>query len=174
MSIVVRQTLPYTRSELQLDDPNRWGRLFPVIRPSVKVVKSQHGQEVVIDTALATSQDVLITVIGNTYNFPSKILSESNVAAFTIEETGIQNRPPEEVTGVMSSYGFDTGQEAVEMFRVLSSNGFDTSRGVVVVAATSTGRLQVQSPGLLVVNIVGEVTVDHVLSLLSSSNSETR
>ena len=155
MSLVVEQTLPYTKAQLKLDDPKRWTRLFPLMRPSIKAVETASGQTVVVDTALITSKDVLIVAIGSAGNFSSKILSESHLAAFTVEEHG---RP---------------AISAEEIAETLKNSGFPTENGVVVVRASSREDLRA-AQGVAELSVVGELKLDHILSLLLASKSEVK
>jgi hypothetical protein len=155
MSIVVEQTLPYTSSELQLEDPKRWSRLFPLMRPSIKVLEIGNRQTVVVDTALANSKNVLSAAIGSVGNFSSKILSESHVAAFTSEPF---------------ARGIAT---AKDISKALKDSGFPTKNGVVVIRASSKQDLKVTC-GLLEVSIIGELKFDHILSLLASVKPEIK
>jgi len=155
MSIVVEQTLPYTHSQLQLEDPKRWSRLFPLMRPSIKTAEIGNGQTVVLDTALDMTKNVLIAAIGSVGNFSSKILSESNVAAFTSEPFGQGTTSAEDIA------------------KVLKQSGFPTENGVIVVRGGSRQDLKASS-GLVEVAVIGELKFDHILSLLASANPETK
>ena len=157
MSIIIEQTLPYTNSELELEDPTRWSRLFPLMRPSIKVVETSNSQPIMLDVALAKSRNVLIAAIGSVGNFSSKILSASHVAAFTAEP-----------------YGKNTTL-AEDIVTVLKKNGFQTRNGVVVVRTSSKQDLRVSPAGDVVeVVVVGELKLDHVLSMLAASKIETK
>jgi len=155
MSIVVEQTLPYTSSQLQLQDPKRWSRLFPLMRPSIKAVEIENGQAIAVDTALAKSKNVLIAAIGSAGNFSSKILSESHVAAFTSEPAG----------------GGTTSAE--DIAKVLKDSGFPIDNGVVFIRASSKQELKVGS-GVAEVSVIGELKFDHILSLLASVKPEIK
>lgn len=154
MSLVVEQTLPYTSSQLQLEDPNRWSRLFPLMRPSVKTAGNVNSQ-VVIDTALVKSKNVLVATIGSVGNFSSKILSKSHVAAFTSQPFGRGDTSAEDIS------------------RVLNENGFPIENGVVVLRGGSKQDLRV-NPRLVEIAVVGELKFDHILSLLASVKPETK
>ena len=155
MSIVVEQTLPYTNSELQLENPKRWSRLFPLMRQSVKTVDIRNNQTVVLDTALVKSKSVLVAAIGSVGNFSSRILSESHLAAFTSEPFAGGNTSAEDIA------------------KVLKESGFPTENGVVVVRSGSKQDLKA-SAGLVEVAVIGELKSDHILSLLASANLETK
>lgn len=154
MSIIVEQTLPYRNSQLNLDDPKRWSRLFPLMRPSIKVVKTSSGQTTVIDTALAKSNDVLLTAVGSIGNLSSKILSESHLAAFTAVQSG-------------------TTVSGTELGNTLKDSGFPVENGVVAIRVG--GKHIVQSaPGLIDFSVDGELELDHVLSLLLAAKPEVK
>lgn len=155
MSLIVEQTLPYNSSQLQLEDPKRWSRLFPLMRPSIKTIEVDNGQVIVVDTALANSKNVLIAAVGSVGNFSSKILSESHLAAFTIEQNG---RPT---------------ISADKIAKVLKDASFPVENGVVVVRAASTQDLR-RREGVAELSVSGELKLDHVLSLLSAANPEIK
>jgi dihydroxyacetone kinase len=155
MSLVVEQTLPYSKAQLKLGDPKRWSRLFPLMRPSIKAVETASGQTVVVDTALANSKDVLIAAIGNAGNFSSKILSESHLAAFTIEQYGRQAISAEEIA------------------ETLQKSGFPTENGVVVVRVGSKEDLRV-AHFVVELSVDGELKLDHILSLLLATKPEVK
>jgi hypothetical protein len=155
MSLVVEQTLPYSAAALQLEDPKRWSRLFPLIRPSVKAVELPSGQTIVVDTSLVSSKDVLIAVVVRVGNFPNQILSHALPAFATAQD---------------ESAAITT--EDIE--KVLLENGFRTQNGVVVVRTGSRETTRQVSDTAIEVTVVGELKLDHILSLLLSSNSETK
>lgn len=154
MSLVVEQTIPYSNTQLQLDEWTRWSRLFPLMRPSVKVVEAPTGQPVVIDTSLAKSKDVLIAVIGSSGNFSSKILSESHLAAFTVEQNG-------------------KAISAEELVQALKDTGFPVENGVAVIRIGLKQNLKTAS-GLLELTVEGELMLDHSLSLLLAAKPEAK
>jgi hypothetical protein len=156
MSLVVEQTLPYTTTELKPEDPKRWSRLFPLIRPSVKTVEASNGQTlVVIDTALTGSKNVLFTAIGTVGRFSSTILSESHLAAFTTEQTS---------QSIIS---------AEEIQKILKDNGFPIHNGVVVLRSGSKQNLRT-SHKVVELSLEGELKLNHVLSLLSAIKPEIK
>jgi dihydroxyacetone kinase len=147
MSLVVEQTLPYTHVQLKLDDPKRWSQLFPLMRPSIKAVETASGQKLLVDTALANSKDVLVAAIGSAGNLSSKILSESHLAAFTTEQYESPAISADEIT------------------ETLRKSGFPTENGVIIVRAGSKEDLRV-AQGVAELSVIGELTLDHILSLL--------
>jgi len=154
MFLVVEQTIPYSDSQLKLDDPKRWSRLFPLMRPSIKVVETTRGQTVVIDTTLANGKDVLIAAVGSIGNFSSKILSESHLAAFTVEQS-------------------EKNVSAQEMAEALKDSGFPVENGVVVIRAGQKQSLSSAS-GILEFTVDGELKLDHALSLLLAAKPKVK
>ncbi|KAK0118241.1 Dihydroxyacetone kinase 2 [Cadophora gregata] len=154
MSLIVEQTIPYSPSQLKLDDPKRWSRLFPLMRPSTKVVETASGQAVVIDTALAKSRDVLIAAVGNLGNLSSKILNESHLAAFTVE---------------LSEKAVSTQ----ELVKVLKDSGFPVENGVLVIR-TGTKQDLKSASGVAEHIVEGELKFDHALSLLLAAKPEVK
>jgi hypothetical protein len=155
MSLVVEQTLPYTHAQLKLADPKRWSRLFPLIRPSIKAVETASGQTLLVDTALANSRDVLVAAIGSAGNLSSKILSESHLAAFTTEQCESPAILAEEIT------------------ETLRNSGLPTENGVVILRAGSREDLRV-AQGVAELSVVGELTLDHILSILLATKPEVK
>ena len=155
MSVVVEQTLPYTTTELKLEDPKRWSRLFPLIRPSIKTVETVNGQSVIVDTALTGSRNVLIVAIGSVGNFSCKILSESHLAAFTTEKSEQSTISVEDI------------------HTILKDSGFPVQNGVLVVRSSTKQNLT-SSRGIVELSVRGELKLDHVLSLLSAVKSEIK
>jgi hypothetical protein len=155
MSVIVEQTLPYTTAELKLEDPRRWSRLFPLMRPSIEAVETASGHSVVVDTALAKSKDVLLAAVGSAGSFSSKILSESHLAAFTTVQYGKQNISADEIR------------------TVLKDSGFPINNGIIVVRSSSTQDLKAP-PGIADLSVEGELKLDHVLSLLSATKPEIK
>lgn len=155
MALVVEQTLPYSASALHLEDPSRWSRLFPLIRPSVKAVELQDGNTVVVDTALVDSKDVLIAVVGRLGHLSNRILSDS-LAAFAVAKDE------------------ESAVKAEEIEKLLYASGFKAQSGVVVVRTGSKQILRQVSDKAVEVTVSGELKLDHVLSLLLSTNKETK
>jgi hypothetical protein len=155
MAVVVEQTLPYSASELKLEDPHRWSRLFPLMRPSIKAFETSTGQTLVVDTALAESKDVILVAIGTVGNFSSKILSESHLSAFATEHPGTSTTSAEEIQ------------------KILKENGFPIQNGVIVVRSSSKQSLKT-SRSIIELSVEGESRLDHLLSLLSALRPEVK
>jgi hypothetical protein len=122
MSVVVEQILPYTTTELKLEDPKRWSRLFPLIRPSIKAVETANGQTIVIDTALTGSKNVLIVAIGSVGNFSSKILSESHLAAFATRQSEQSTISTEDIHTILWIFSTKRGCRGEIEYKTKSKN----------------------------------------------------
>lgn len=156
MALMVDQTLPYTSSDLKLDDTKRWSRLLPLMRPSLKVVGASHGESIVVDTALTKSQDVLIAVVTNVGYFSSTILNESHVAAFATESS-------------------ERLIKSNEILKALNTSGLPTENGVVVIRSGTTRGLSSSSvPGILEIVVDQDVEVNHLLSFLCRASPLVR
>lgn len=155
MSLVVEQTLPYSPSALHLEDPDRWSRLFPLIRPSVKAVELQSGQTVIVDTALVNSKDVLIALVGRVGSISNRVLSNSLAAFATAKDE-------------------KSAVTAEEIEKLLFESGLPTKNGVVVVRTGSQQNIRQVSNTAVEVTVARELRLDHILSLLLSSNKETK
>ncbi|KAL3418335.1 dihydroxyacetone kinase [Phlyctema vagabunda] len=157
MSLVVEQTLPYKPSELQLDDAQRWARLLPLIRPSIRIFQKTGDNAIAIDTSLATSRQIPLAVIGAPGAFSSKILEVTKVAALVIQEAGqsIQTHP-----------------EAI--FDALKQNGFELGKGLIILGNAPKSAVVTFDSGAMKVDVESAFQFDHVLSLLSSSKDEVQ
>ena len=126
-----------------------------MIRPSIRVIETPSGQPVVVDTAVANTKNTLIAAIGNVGSFSGKILSESQLAAFSTMPFEKQSISAEDIS------------------KVLKDSGFPVENGVVVIRAASKQNLRA-FPGGLEVAVEEVLKLDHILSLLAASNAETR
>lgn len=156
MAVVVAQTAPFSDSQLELDNPERWHKLLPLIRPSVKSVKSTREQSVLVDTSSANNENVRIAAIGSLGNFSSKLLSEKGVSAIIIEKTG------------------NVGLGAGEIGQVLTANGVTLPNGLVVLRVTGGRKMDMHGADTVEVGLREELELDHVLSLLRAMNKELK
>lgn len=155
MSLIVEPSTPYSSTQLQLDDSKRWSRLFPLLRPSTRAIETPNGEMAVVDTALANSKNVLLVAVGKAGHFSSKILSESHLAAFAIEQT---------CTKALS---------ADDLVNVLRESSFPVENGVVVVRIREKEDL-VLTKEVVELSVAGPLRFDHILSLLSAINPEIK
>jgi len=156
MAVVVEQTIPFSSSSLDLQNPHRWNDLYPLIRPSVKQVQTAKGQHILVDQALARGKYVNVAAIGSLGNFSSKLLDEKNVTAVVTEKAGA---------------GLLTIQD---IKHALQSVGAAEERGLVVVRAGKGRNVQVHSSDVIEVEAVGELELDHLLHLLGNATESCR
>ncbi|KAL9532120.1 Dihydroxyacetone kinase [Sphaerulina musiva] len=157
MAIVVEQTLPFPPTTLDLENATRWTTLLPLIRPSLKTVRTPEGQDLVVNTARAAGNHVDIIAIGTGGNLSSKVLDSKHVTAIIItQEMGA------------------SAIRAADLPRVLESAGIQCPRGVVVVRAGKQRRLDVHQSDVLEFQTNGELEQDHVLQLLRTATESTR
>ncbi|KAI9848861.1 MAG: Dihydroxyacetone kinase 2 [Sclerophora amabilis] len=157
MALVVEQTLPFPASQLELENPERWSRIFPLIRPSVTKTQSKDGHNILVDKSLLKNGHVQIAAIGSTGNFPSKLLSARQISSFATQASGRGNVNGSDIAGA------------------LNAAGANPEDGLVVVKASSKRHLEIHSDGKLAeVEVEGELELDHLLSLLIAATSETQ
>ena len=105
MAVVVEQTIPFSPSALDLQNPHRWNDLFPLIRPSVREVQTAKGQHILVNQALAKSKYVNIVAVGNPGNFSSKLLDEKHVTAIVTAKAGAGVLTPQDIHHVLQTVG---------------------------------------------------------------------
>ncbi|EMF13778.1 Dak phosphatase [Sphaerulina musiva SO2202] len=157
MAIVVEQTLPFPSSTLDLENATRWTTLLPLIRPSLKTVRTPEGQDLVVNTARAAGNHVDIIAIGTGGNLSSKVLDSKHVTAI-----------------IITQHMGASAIRAADLPRVLESAGIQCPRGVVVVRAGKQRRLDVHQSDVLEFQTNGELEQDHVLQLLRTATETTR
>jgi hypothetical protein len=156
MAVVVEQTIPFSTSSLDLQNPHRWNDLYPLIRPTVKQVQTAKGQHILVDQALAKGKYVNIAAISSLGNFSSKLLDEKNVTAVVTEKAG---------AGVLTIQ---------DIKHALQSVGAAEERGLVVVRAGKSRNVQVHGSDVIEVEAVGELELDHLLHLLGNATESCR
>lgn len=124
------------------------------MRPSLRVVEAIGDQVLFIDTAIPTSDHVLVAAIGKAGNFSSKILNESHLAAFVIEQKGKESVSAQELVSILQTNGFST--DSVVVIRLGREQGMEVSRELVITT------------------VEGELKMDHVLSLLLATKPEIK
>jgi len=152
MAVVVEQTIPFPSSALDLENPTRWNKLLPLIRPSAKLVKTPKGQDVLIDTSLLNNPYVRIVAIGNVGNFSSKLLSDGHITAIVTEKKDSGSLEPQDVVSAIQGIG----------------------PGVVIVRLGKLNAVHSISDSIVEVSLKGDLEVDHVLHLLGNVGRETR
>jgi hypothetical protein len=156
MAVVVEQTVPFSSSTLDLENPSRWNTLFPLIRPTVKSVQTTKGQNVLVDTAHADSKFVHIVAFGTAGNLSSKLLDDKHVTAIVTEAAGAG------------------GLVATDLPDILENAGIKSSQGMVVVRAGKKRNVESLAPGVIEVETIGELEQNHVLHLLGTAKDGVR
>lgn len=152
MAVVVEQTIPFSPQSLDLDNPGRWNKLLPLIRPSVKRVQLSGGQIALVDSAHLDKNEVLIAAISNAGNFSSKLLSDRAVAVVISEQRG-----KAKVT---------VGDIAKALVQ--------TPHGLVVIREGQHRRINAVGRGVIEVEVNGDLEYDHLLHILGAVTPETR
>lgn len=156
MAVVVEQTVPFSAEVLDLENTSRWNNLFPLIRPTVKVVQTPKGQSILVDQSHAKSKYVRVAAVGSVGNFSSKLLDERNICAIVTERQG---------AGLLT---------AGDIQHAVYSGGIGEQQGVVVVRSGGQRRVEVHRSDLVEVQTEGEFQLDHVLHLLGSATESCR
>lgn len=154
MSIVVEQTIPFSREALDVENPTRWIKLLPLVRPSFRAIQVQ-DHTILVDEALKSSQDVRVAIIGRHGNFSSKVLESRHVCAVAFDATG------------------KSTLDAAHMMLALGAAGFEPGPGSVVLRC-GRQRRATRSNGILTVEVEGCMALDHLLHLIGCSTAETR
>ncbi|TKA31912.1 hypothetical protein B0A54_14806 [Friedmanniomyces endolithicus] len=156
MAVVVEQTIPFSEPSLDLHNSQRWNQLLPLIRPSLKVVRTPKDHALLVDVALAKSTFVHIAAVGTTGAFSSKLLDDRNVTAIVTGQTGAGLPTPSDIRDAMRSAG------AVK------------DQAVVVVRAGKKRRVEMHGKDLVEVEAGGELELDHILHLLANATESCR
>ncbi|RDW79640.1 hypothetical protein BP6252_04278 [Coleophoma cylindrospora] len=160
MALVIQQTLPYSPSALQLTEPTRWTGLLSLIRPSIKTIQTSNHHPILLDTSLLAGDEIPLAVIcSGVANFPSEILRSGIVAALSFNVSEVS---------------------AEEVYAALQKENASGADGGAVIVKSSpllgeSGRVEVRKEGRMVlVDVSGALGLDHVFSLLSTTNAATR
>ena len=156
MAVVVEQTIPFSSSSLDIENPSRWNTLFPLIRPSIKAVRTPKGQSILIDAALAKSKYLRIAAVGSLGNFSSKLLDNRNVTAIVTERSG---------AGILT---------AQDIQHAIHSAGIGQDQGLVMVRLGKERRVEVHGSDILEIETEGELQHDHILHLLGDASDSCR
>ncbi|KAK0289156.1 hypothetical protein LTR54_011708 [Friedmanniomyces endolithicus] len=156
MAVVVEQTIPFSEPSLDLHNSQRWNQLLPLIRPSLKVVRTPKDHALLVDVALAKSTFVHIAAVGTTGAFSSKLLDDRNVTAIVTGQTGAGLPTPLDIRDAMRSAG------AVK------------DQAVVVARAGRKRRVEMHGKDLVEVEAGGELELDHILRLLANATESCR
>lgn len=152
MAVVVEQTTPFDSSVLDLENPTRWNTLFPLIRPTVQAIRTSKGQDILVDTARASSHLVHVAAIASLGNFSSKFLDERNVTAIITEQPG----------------------SVEDVVHAIQSAGVVKEQGIVIVKAAKKRDIRVHGAEIAEVDVKGELEADHLLHLLGNATESCR
>lgn len=156
MAVVVEQTIPFSSSSLDVDNPSRWNDLLPLIRPTVKPVRTPKGQSILVDDALAKSKYLRVVAVNKVGNFSSKLLDDKNVTAIVTERAG---------AGILTTQDIE---------HALNSSGIGQDQGIIVVRSAKKRRVEAHGSNLLEIDTESELQQDHVLHLLGSATDSCR
>lgn len=148
MSVVVEQTLPFSKAALDLENVSRWTTLLPLIRPSFKSVTTTKGQNILVDAALASSKFVHVVAFVDPGSLSSKILDEKHITAIVTEKSG---------AGILT---------APDLPYALQSAGVEVAQGIVVVRAGKKREIINHTPDVTEVITEDKLEYNHVIHLL--------
>ncbi|KAH0399284.1 Dak phosphatase, partial [Aureobasidium melanogenum] len=156
MAVVVEQTIPFAKEQLDVENTARWNTLYPLIRPSIQAVKTTGGQTVLVDQTLANERFVRIAVVGRAGNFSSKLLSDKHITAVvTDSESG--SKP-----------------SSKELAQVINEAGHRQHAGIVILRSGKQKKLTRPEDELVEVELKDELEVDHLIHLLGAATEPTR
>lgn len=156
MAIVVEQTIPFSSASLDLENPQRWNTLLPLIRPAVKTIRAAKGQTILVDSALAERRLVHIVAVGSFGNFSSKLLDDRNVTAIVTDQKGIE---------------FVTARDIQHAMQFEKAAG---DHGLVIVRAGRKRNVELHDHDIVEIETQGELELDHVLHLLGHATESCR
>lgn len=156
MAVVVEQTIPFSPSSLDIENPSRWNDLLPLIRPTVKALFTPKGQTILIDQALAKSKYLRVAAVGSLGNFSSKLLDDRNTTAIVTERAG---------AGILT---------VQDIQHAINSSGIGQDQGIVVVRSAKKRRVEAHGSDILEVDTESELQQDHVLHLLGNATDSCR
>jgi hypothetical protein len=150
MAVVVKQTIPFAKEQLDAENSTRWNTLYPLIRPSIKAVKTTTGQTVLVDQTLANDRYVRVVVVGKAGNFSSKLLSDKHITAVSIISDD----------GSVSS--------SKELAKAIDA------AGIVILRSGNQKKLTRVEDELVELELENDVQVDHLIHLLGAATETTR
>jgi hypothetical protein len=156
MAVVVEQTIPFAKEQLDAENTTRWNTLYPLIRPSIKEIKTTSGQTVLVDQTLANDEYVRVVVVGKAGNFSSKLLSDKHITAVAIHGDSESVILSEELAGAIAEAGHQ--QQA----------------GIVVLRSGKQKKLTKVADELVEVELKNDLEVDHLIHVLGAATETTR
>jgi hypothetical protein len=156
MAVVVKQTIPFAKEQLDAENSTRWNTLYPLIRPSIKAVKTTTGQTVLVDQTLANDRYVRVVVVGKAGNFSSKLLSDKHITAVSVISDG----------GSVPS--------SKELAKAIDAAGHQQQAGIVILRSGKQKKLTRVEDELVELELENDVQVDHLIHLLGAATETTR
>lgn len=156
MAVIVEQTIPFAREQLDVENTARWNTLYPLIRPSVKAVKTPGGQTVLIDQTLANDKFVRIVVVGKAGNFSSKLLSDKHI------------------TAVVTDSASGSEPSSKDLVHAVNEAGHRQHAGIVILRSGKQKKLTTLDDELVEVELKDDLEVDHLIHLLGAATEPTR
>ncbi|KAI4851409.1 Dak phosphatase [Aureobasidium sp. EXF-8845] len=156
MAVVVEQTIPFAKEQLDAENTSRWNTLYPLIRPSIKAIKTTSGQTVLVDQTLADDKYVRVVVVGKAGNFSSKLLSDKHITAVAIHSDS---------ESVVSSR---------ELAGTIDEAGHQQQAGIVILRSGKQKKLTKVADELVQVELESDLEVDHLIHLLGAATETTR
>ncbi|CAD0090110.1 unnamed protein product [Aureobasidium vineae] len=156
MAVVVEQTIPFAREQLDTENTTRWNALYPLIRPSIGAVKTKAGQTVLVDQTLANDKFARVVVVGRAGNLSSKLLSDKHITAV--------------VTDVDSS----SNCSSKDLAKAINDAGHRQQAGIVILRAGKQRSLTKVEDEVIEVGLESDLEVDHLIHLLGAATATTR
>lgn len=156
MAVVVEQTIPFAKEQLDAENTTRWNTLCPLIRPSVKEIGTTSGQTVLVDQTLANDRYVRVVVVGKAGNFSSKLLSDKHITAVAVYSDGESLISSKELAGAIDEAGHQ--QQA----------------GIVILRSGKQKKLTKVADELVEVELKNDLEVDHLIHVLGAATESTR
>jgi hypothetical protein len=156
MAVVVEQTIPFAKGQLDAENSTRWNTLYPLIRPSIRTIKTTTGQTVLVDETLANDKFVRVVVVGKAGNFSSKLLSDKHITAVAIISDD---------SSVPSSK---------EFAKAINEAGHQHQAGIVILRSGKQKKLTRVEDELVELELENDVQVDHLIHLLGAATETTR
>jgi len=156
MAVVVEQTIPFAREQLDAENTTRWNTLYSLIRPSIKAIKTTAGQTVLVDQTLANDKFVRVVVVGKAGNFSSKLLSDKHITAVV---TGSDN---------------GNAPSNKELAKAIDEAGHRQQAGVVILRLGKQRKLTRIEEDLVEVELESDLEVDHLIHLLGAATETAR
>ena len=154
MAVVVEQTIPFAKEQLDAENTTRWNTIYPLIRPSIKAIKTPAGQTVLLDQTLANDKFVRVVVVGKAGNFSSKLLSDTHITAVVT--------------------GSDAVPSSKELAKAIDEAGLQQQAGVVVLRSGKQKRLTKVEDELVELELEDDLEIDHLIHLLGAATETTR